>query len=148
MLALESAHHLGGAFVVPQRRGLSGRASGLVDEHRSMHLPACAHRRDARSRSFDRGEHVANRGGDARPPIERPLLRPAELRHDLFVLAGGNLQDCAGFINQRSPHAAGANVDGEGEIAAHGKPPGGKSQRLSDPALNWMSMATTIIRPI
>jgi hypothetical protein len=55
------------------------------------------------------------------------------LRHDLFVLAGGNVQDRACFIYQRSSDAAGANVDGECEIAAQGKPPGGKRQRLSDP---------------
>jgi hypothetical protein len=61
------------------------------------------------------------------------------LRHDLFVLAGGNVQDRACFIYQRSSDAAGANVDGECEIAAQGKPPGGKRQRLSDPALKWHS---------
>jgi hypothetical protein len=49
------------------------------------------------------------------------------------VLAGGNVQDRACFIYQRSSDAAGANVDGECEIAAQGKPPGGKRQRLSDP---------------
>ena len=77
-----------------------------------MHLPARAHRRHAETALPQHGgEHVADRGGDARPPIERPLLRPAELRHDLFVLAGGNVQDRPCFINERRSGAARADVD-------------------------------------
>ena len=75
-----------------KRRCFAGRAARLVDEHGSVHLSAGADRRDPLARAADRRERVADRCGDAGPPVERPLLRPPELRHDLIVLAGGDVQ--------------------------------------------------------
>ncbi len=57
--------------------------------------------------------------GDAGPPVERPLLSPAELRHDLIVLARRDMEDRAGPIDERGADAAGADIDGKGQVAGH-----------------------------
>ncbi len=84
-----------------------------------MHLAAGAYRSDPLPRAFDRAERVTDRGGDARPPVKRPLLRPAELRHDLIVLARRDVKDRARQINERGADAAGADIDGKREVARH-----------------------------
>ena len=84
-----------------------------------MHLAAGANRRNPLPRAFDRAERVADRGGDAGPPIARPLLRPAELRHDLIVLARRDVKDRARRIDERRADAAGADIDGKREVAGH-----------------------------
>ena len=108
-----------GPLVVPKRRGLAGESSAFVDEHGAMHLAAGAYGRNARRRILDSPENVANRGPRSIPPVERALLRPAELGHDLVMFASGEAQDLAIAGDERSAGAAGADIDGKRQIPRH-----------------------------
>ena len=57
--------------------------------------------------------------------------------------------DGARSVDQRRPDAARADVDGEGEVTGQeGSLPKAARHRFSDPALYWISMATTMMRPM
>ena len=96
--------------------------AGVVDQHRAVHLAAGAERGHARRRVLDPGQHLADRLDGAGPPVGRALLGPAELRHDLLVLAAGEGEDRAGPVDERGADAARPDVDGEIEVA-HGLEP-------------------------
>jgi hypothetical protein len=53
------------------------------------------------------------------PPVGRALLGPAVARDDLVVLAVRDGVDAALSVHQRRPATAGADVDGEKEVARH-----------------------------
>ena len=129
-----------GALVVPERHGVAGQPAIVVDEHRAVHLAAGAERGDARRRRLDAGQHLADRLDGAVPPVGRALLGPAELRHDLRVLAAGEREDAARPVDERGADAAGAHVDGEVEVAHGLEPRGGGLGRKScagpGPAVN------------
>jgi hypothetical protein len=62
---------------------------------------------------------AAHRGDDTRPPILRTLLGPAEGRHDLVVLAAGDVEDLALPVHQGGADAPRSDVDREGEVSGH-----------------------------
>ena len=87
-------------------------------------------------RPLDPGQHLAHRGDAARPPVGRPLLRPAEPRHDLLVLAAREREDRAAAIDQRAADAARAHVDGKIEVAHAAPVPDAKQCAAPVPAVN------------
>jgi hypothetical protein len=119
VLTLEGGDNACGPLVVPQRGCLACRPTRFVDQHRSMHLTAGADRCDTPGRAVDCGERVTDRARDACPPVERSLLGPAELRHDLIALARRDMEDCAGPIDEGGADAARANIDGKGQVLSH-----------------------------
>src|ERR1700735_5525949 len=119
VLTLEVGANAGGPLVVPQRGCIARRPSRFVDQHRPVHLSAGADRSNTLGCAFDRGKRVPDRSRDAGPPVERPLLGPAELRYDLIMLARRNMDNHARPIDEGSADAARADVNGKGQVARH-----------------------------
>ena len=67
------------------------------------------------------GEHRADAVDGALPPVRRALFGPAVAGDDLVVLPMCDGVDAARGVDKRGPATAGADVDGEEEVARHSR---------------------------
>ena len=89
----------GGALVVPQLHRVERQAARRVEQHRAMHLAAGRDGQDALCAVVRRRQDRADAFDRPLPPVGGALLRPAEGRHDLLVLAGVQRDDSSAQID-------------------------------------------------
>ena len=108
-----------GALVVPQNSRADDIALG-IQKHAPVHLPREPDARDVRRLDPSFFQHRSRGRDSGRPPVARPLLAPAGLRGEQFVLRRRRREHTAAGITQQRFRAAGSDVDAE--QVAHSSP--------------------------